>query len=393
VSKLVKNKDALVVVICGDFTQHFCPSLTVIDENKDLSKVVALWSCPDDDDGDDDDEDLDNIVYCGEGNTFDLFETAVKQYGKIGTMIVDEEASSALIEKVAFLWNSKEEAEDVLNPNNVVIIPLGEDPNTSSLALLQRSRRRVISETIAMVEITVGDKDNNMKVGYTGSEYTGFLSDVVEVTANIKSNHGIHAEVSDIKSRLKPSPDWPFPDEYVMEDYDRLPGLKQFANQNPLASQTVFQFEKKGEIVLSDLKDAFDGALKNMQLKSTHLEVITDVGAGALIVAVLYEGHAIALWDGGLRVDLNILTYNQDLDHQQVFANRFAEMMMYTKLILRDEMPRGTGNVINLMMDIGTRTPGCWDTYQWCQIFAEKGDCGAREWMDENCKKTCGLCL
>jgi hypothetical protein len=68
-------------------------------------------------------------------------------------------------------------------------------------------------------------------------------------------------------------------------------------------------------------------------------------------------------------------------------------MMMYTKLILRDEMPRGTGNVINLMMDIGTRTPGCWDTYQWCQIFAEKGDCGAREWMDENCKKTCGLCL
>eukprot|EP00978_Attheya_sp_CCMP212_P013903 scaffold35119_cov56-Attheya_sp.AAC.3 len=110
-------------------------------------------------------------------------------------------------------------------------------------------------------------------------------------------------------------------------------------------------------------------------------------------MSALNEGHAIVLWDGGSFVDTNLFTYDQNIQHEDVFGKKFRKYVGDLKYMLRDEMPQGTGHVVNLMKDIGTWTPGCYDLYQWCSMYAESGNCVKDKlWMESNCMMSCGLC-
>jgi hypothetical protein len=317
----------------------------------------------------------------------------VEEHEKIGLLIVDPSASPALIMGSELVWSHKVIGKELLSPN-VMLMILGLDDSRSRL--LTRSRLMVHDVHVEVLNYTVsvGGKDE-VKVGLMSSNRTGFVSDVVDVTANISKHTGAKAFISGMKGDIRTDSTYVWPQSFSIDDYDRIPALQQFSEQRPLASQTIFQLGRTGRkedepIIFADLLDALRRSFGKSGLSQT--EFFSDLGDGALLVTVKVDGHVIVLWDGGTRVDLNILSYDEEEKHAD-FARYFMAMMGDMQVMLVDEQPRGSGGVVSFLSDTGKRTPGCWDDYHMCLQYSKDGACKRNEiWMNENCRKTCGVC-
>jgi hypothetical protein len=333
-------------------------------------------------------------------NSIEWLKDIVKTYGRVGFMAVDPEASTITIRSVSsffFAEDSKEDIDLTLADNMVIVVPLV-DSDGSRVTLVQASRwRREINEHVAIHEITVGPLQTGMKVWFTATRRPAFLSHVADIASRIEQQTGIKTAVTgNILDIVKDDTVVPYaPYVGTMDDYETIPGLIQFSNQLPLGLQSIYQFQYTGTplLTVTQLEHALERVLSEMNLAVSASGISSESGDGALIISALKEGHAIVLWDGGTFVDTNLFTHDQTIQHKDVFAEKFMKYVGYLNYVLRDEMPRGTGHVVNLMKDIGTWTPGCYDLYQWCSIYAESGNCVTeKSWMENNCMKSCGLC-
>jgi len=198
---------------------------------------------------------------------------------------------------------------------------------------------------------------------------------------------------------------------FVLNDYDNDPGLEQYHQQKALGYQSIFQFGRSpvdGEHIYSKLSldlivDAFEFALDYLSPTSTEVQT-DDIGDGALAFAVFDQGHAVVVWDGKERINISIFTYEdlatvKELDnfHKIDIAEPFLSQLDGLELLLLDEQPRGVNHVINLALDTGTQKVGCWDKYNHCAGFFDRGFCKKDNneffyWMNENCPLSCGLC-
>jgi hypothetical protein len=153
------------------------------------------------------------------------------------------------------------------------------------------------------------------------------------------------------------------PKEYVPDDYDNIPGKEQFAQQKPLGSESIFQFELgEGEDAvfpsLDELVVCFEKTLQNLRLDILRFDSFTDVGDGAVLVASLSHVSVVLVWDGRQHVDVNFCSTND----KEALADYFLRSFLYyadnnLKFALRDDFPRGVGRVVNFRSDIDT-SPG-----------------------------------
>jgi len=400
-SLIEKKEDTTVLVLCGDNTKDSCKSLDAF-KNKGIKNLVAVWSCPEAEmegsNGLEMKNGVDSIVLCGSVDSTEWLVDIVKKYGMIGFIAVDPDAARTVVRSLTslVLEESETHEDDILTDNAITVVPLLGESHKHQKALVQaRRQRRVVDEYAASHEVTVGPLGTGMKIWFSATRHPAFLSHVADVASSIKSRAGIDAAVT--ANLLDITADIPPYDGYVgtMDDYETLPGLLQFSNQLPLGLQSLYQFEYKNQAPLSatQLKGALELALTKIDVQVSASEISSEAGDGALIYLSLTAGHAIVLWDGGVRVDTNLFTYDETIEHKDVFAEAFMDALKGLEYVLRDEMPRGTGHVVNSMEEIGTRTPGCFDRYQWCSIYAGKGKCEAdKSWMTDNCLKSCGLC-
>eukprot|EP00978_Attheya_sp_CCMP212_P011110 scaffold27183_cov56-Attheya_sp.AAC.1 len=394
---LLENKDTMVVVLCGDSAERSCTSLETLKHDNSFTNIVAIWSCPA---GEsvaptvfEKVEGLSrNVVICGE-NTMNGLRKVVEENENIGLLIVDPSASDALIMGSELVWSHKVIGKELLSPN-VLLMVLGLDDSRSRL--LKRSRLMVHDVHVEVLNYTVSvGGEDKVKVGLMASNRTGFVSDVVDLTENISKHTGAKAFISEMKGDVRTDMTYVWPQSFSIDDYDRIPALQQFSEQRPLASQTIFQLgrtegNEDEPIIFADLLDALRRSFGKNGLSQT--EVSSDLGDGALLVTAKADGHVIVLWDGGTRVDLNILSYDEEEKHTD-FASYFMAMLGDMQVMLVDEQPRGTGGVVNFLTDTGKRNPGCWDNYHLCLHYSKDGGCKRDEiWMNENCRKTCGVC-
>jgi hypothetical protein len=400
---LVIDKDILVVVLCGISGEGSCASLEAVKKDKAFSKIVALWTCPSSDDNVpttvETTDDVKHMVLCGESPVLNL-KKIVTEAGKIGLFIIDPSTSSVWVNNVELIWRDHFLGKKLLNTGVILMIP---ELDESRSTLMRRSRYMVLDEHVEVVNYTasVGPEDE-VTVGLMASGRIGFLKEVVDLTSKISKDTGANAFVSGIKGDTRTDARYIRPHFYTIDDYPTLPALQQFSEQRPLASQTIFQLDGADgldddeTLSLADITSALDRTLAQFTVRPKESKIFDDMGDGTLLVHVLTEGHVIVLWDGGSRVDLNILTYDESVDHMKVFAKPFMKFMEDSmKLVLHDEQPRGTGRVVNFLKEAGTRTPGCWDKYELCKLYSSNSDtdCVSNEkWMSENCRKTCGLC-
>jgi len=81
--------------------------------------------------------------------------------------------------------------------------------------------------------------------------------------------------------------------------------------------------------------------------------MFSDMGDGAVIVALWRGGGTVVTWDGKNHVDLNLRTPEADpIRVADMFQKEFSRDMKMLKVVLRDRQPRGIGRVVNFSKDI-----------------------------------------
>eukprot|EP00978_Attheya_sp_CCMP212_P040793 scaffold226343_cov56-Attheya_sp.AAC.2 len=400
------NDNTTVLVLCGHDSRGTCKTLRAF-KKMGIKTLVAVWTCQSGEHGEiantsalEMKDGVATMVLCGPVNSIEWLKDIVKTYGRVGFMAVDSEASPIAIRSLSSLLLAEDTKKDIdftFTDNVVVVVPIVDSDESRMTLVHARRRRREINEHVAVHEITVGPLQTGMKVWFTATRRPAFLSQVADIASRIEQQTGIKTAVTgNMVDIVKEGREVPYaPYVGTMDDYETIPGLIQFSNQLPLGLQSIYQFQYTGTspLTVTKLDRALERVLSEMDLSVSASAISNESGDGALIMSALKEGHAIVLWDGGTFVDTNLFTYDQTIQHEDVFAEKFMKYVGDLKYVLRDEMPRGTGHVVNLMKDIGTRTPGCYDLYQFCSIYAESGNCVKDKlWMESNCMKSCGLC-
>ena len=108
------------------------------------------------------------------------------------------------------------------------------------------------------------------------------------------------------------------PDHYQHNAYDERDALRQYTNQIPLASQSLYHFEVRKEkdvkkMTAELIKDSVDFVVaKNPKFAAAkRVDFSDEIGDGAVSAAILPDGHLIVTWDGASRMTLNILTLGE----------------------------------------------------------------------------------
>eukprot|EP00550_Attheya_septentrionalis_P008312 CAMPEP_0198279976 /NCGR_PEP_ID=MMETSP1449-20131203/156_1 /TAXON_ID=420275 /ORGANISM="Attheya septentrionalis, Strain CCMP2084" /LENGTH=405 /DNA_ID=CAMNT_0043975231 /DNA_START=1 /DNA_END=1215 /DNA_ORIENTATION=+ len=355
------NDNTTVLVLCGDSSQGSCKTLRAF-EKMGIKNLVAVWTCQSGEHGEiantsalEMKDGVATMILCGPVNSIEWLKDIVKTNGRVGFMAVDSEASPIAIRSLSSLLLAEDTKKDIdftFTDNVVIVVPIV-DSDESRMTLVQASRRRrEINEHVAVHEITVGPIQTGMKVWFTATRRPAFLSHVADIASRIEQQTGIKTAVTgNILDIVKEDTVVPYaPYVGTMDDYETIPGLIQFSNQLPLGLQSIYQFQYTGTspLTVTKLDRALERVLYEMDLSVSASAISNESGHGTLLISALKEGHAIFLWDGGTFVDMNLFTYGQNIQHEDVFAEKFIKYVGNLQYMLRDEMPRGTGHVVNL---------------------------------------------
>mmetsp|Transcript_38988 Transcript_38988/g.94363 ORF Transcript_38988/g.94363 Transcript_38988/m.94363 type:complete len:865 (-) Transcript_38988:169-2763(-) len=147
---------------------------------------------------------------------------------------------------------------------------------------------------------------------------------------------------------------------------------EQWSSQRSIGVQTISQFEEtKGKnvrlpSVVTILKKAIELNNANEQDdddddddESIETQEVNDFsGNGSIVIASWSKGQAIVLWDGDGRVDVNWFVFGVDTDIPDslmaTFDNAISMLLAFTAIV-RDEIPRGTGRIIDFHSEFENR--------------------------------------
>jgi len=125
-------------------------------------------------------------------------------------------------------------------------------------------------------------------------------------------------------------------------------------------NELIYQFETADfyqdipDLSVPTLLGAFEKALEKKIVGSGKLSSIESfpIGSGVVFTAFWNKGHSILKWDGVKRVDVNVFTYEEDIDMRLAFQDAFCGEIDYMKSVARDEHPRGYGSIVNFGSEI-----------------------------------------
>jgi len=250
-------------------------------------------------------------------------------------------------------------------------------------------------------EIYVGDGEKTMSFGLIHEGSPSSLRSLLRSQVKLDQNDALkYTDIRKITIRgaMREQTNYK-PVTFSWNDYDQRPGLEQFYAQRPVGLQSVFQIglapEAKEKLTFAGIEKAFKRAVKQWGSKKT-VEAIHQVGQGALYVATSPKvGQVVVTWDGAESMNINIFTYDERVDHMDVFGRTFTDPLPESVLMLQDEHPRGHGKVINKSERVNyDETADCYDHYKICVVFHKKGHCGGDTmgWMNTNCPFSCKQC-
>jgi len=84
----------------------------------------------------------------------------------------------------------------------------------------------------------------------------------------------------------------------------------------------------------------------------TDIDEFSDLGEGIVLTTSWSEGSIVVLWDGRNHVDINIFAFEGYEKECKNFEKNIVSGMSSLKVVLRDEQPRGTGQVVSFIKDL-----------------------------------------
>ena len=410
-SMLPKKMDKVIAVLCGTEGEGDCAIVNTLKKHSKVDKVVAIWDCPGEgkEKSTEADEVVSKVYICGPK---DLKRSAKIEEG-YSAVIIDPKASEGFVSSLMNEFCKKgDTGQHVLLRDSVTIMT--SLANDAEVVFYASCVKNLIKHMVRSSRIVI---DGTAQYGIIGTNNPSFVRRVVSISDSITKQTGIRTMIEKMVGGPVQQQKEYDPEHYPPNAYDERDALKQYTNQVPLASQSLYQFEVSDE---SDIKKLSTTVIKNaldVVVKSNadfagakRVDYADEIGDGSVSAAILASGHLVVTWDGAGRLTLNTMTDGEvyepippnaevpdmvlsmhKLDVVDIFLSKLPPS---TKVAVREQMPRGSNRVVNFRKDINA-IPNCTDHYDLCLDFAKDGECDDEEeqpWMHKYCSLSCGTC-
>ena len=400
------------VVICG-IEGSPCRAKDNL-EKKGYTNLITLYSCSEEDTAEIEQDayhrglamkkwrealqsEGNEFVMCAKKASVALKDMAQKVQG-INVVVVDALAPSVHVFECYQYWT---QFWKTVREPFILFVPIVDSKDEQRAFFLRTRSNHGEDEPEYYSQIYAGDGEKTMSFGLihqgTPDSFRGLIEAEVKLEKNEKVKF-VELRRSTIRGATRDQGHNYEPETFSWNDYDQQPGLEQFYGQRAIGVQTVFQLQRKPTSKRTLSAQNIESAAKfavNKISKPPIKETFQTVGEGAVYVALMSNAQVTITWDGADSINVNIFTYDQSLDHDAYFVNKFKAPLPSMNLMLKDEMPRGYGKVINKSDRVNVaETPLCYDHYKLCTMLSKDGGCDKKkkDWMHVNCKFSCGVC-
>jgi spermidine synthase/S-adenosylmethionine/arginine decarboxylase-like enzyme len=382
---MVHSIDLVAAVLCGVEDTDECVSVDVLEKHGPVALVIPLWTCPA---LDDDSKSVTKKYEC-EKKIMDQLSQALEPGNlKLDMFIIDSTAPFVMGQIMNDIWSLPRNRLAWLDQEHHIFLSMSSKPTeeTWQRHLLDRYRKDVKNDPVNRAEFMLRSGDSSMELGVVsvGDEFIFHNLHTVEMKlrARLAEDFEIEVELERITGGLFPFKENFNPKEYVHDDYDNEPARAQFAQQQPLGRESVFQFElgEREDAVFpsfDEIGTCLNKTLTKLKFKISRFESFTDVGDGAVLVSVFSQGSAVLVWDGRQHFDVNLFSANDRHELADSFASSFVHFSSKNlKVALRDDFPRGLGRVVNFRSDIGKSKLSAVTWAEASSKFSAKGQSG-----------------
>lgn len=408
---LPKKMDKVIAVLCGTYGKDECKIVQTLQKHSKVDKVVALWDCPRGSKikfDNDDDEVVSNVSVCGPK---DLKRSAKIEEG-YSALVIDPEASTDFISSMTNEFCKKgDSGQHVLLRDQVTVMT--SLANDEEAVFYASCVKNLVKHMVRSSRIII---DGTAQFGLIGTNSPGFVRRVVGIQEAIQKKTGKRTIIEKMVAGPVQQQKNYDPEHYPPNAYDERDAFKQYTNQNPIASQSLYQLEVGDEgdiksLSAKTIKDALEAVIKanSKFIGAKRVDYSKDIGDGSISAAILSAGHIIVTWDGAGRLTINTMTVGEKYEptppnaevpdmvlseHKSIIDILMSKLPASTAVSVREQMPRGSNRVVNFKKDINA-IPNCTDHYDLCLDFAKEGECDDEEeqpWMHKYCSLSCGTC-
>lgn len=407
---LPKKMDKVVAVICGSESNE-CETAKSLVMNPKVDKVVALWDCGVTKDSSKDDDEFSNVSVCG---AKELKRSAKIEEGYSAVVIDPSANESFVLNMKDELCRRKDAGQHVLLRDQVAFFT--SLANEAEATLYATCVKNLLKEFVRSARIVI---DGVAQFGMIGTNNHSFVRRVVGVQQSIEKKTGQRTHIEKMVGGPVKQQKQYDPDHYPPNAYNESESLKQYTNQSPLASQSLYQLElsdpkdikKMSPKLIKDAVDSVIKPLKTVFPDAQRVDFSTEVGIGAVSAVLSAAGHLVVIWDGAGRLTVNILTDGEsyvpvvikdpDVPDMQLSSHKtnivdplILRLPLSTGVSVREQMPRGANKTVNFKKDIDA-IPNCTDHYVLCKDFFKEDECDNEEekpWMEKYCSLSCGTC-
>ncbi|KAL7556932.1 hypothetical protein ACA910_006175 [Epithemia clementina (nom. ined.)] len=383
-----KARDHIVAtVICGLETQA-CPSLeslqSIFDDASIEGTVIPVWTCPNLSTartGKIGDENSTVVGFACESQILSMLLNRVRNIREtyavpgISLVILDVTAPFAIAPIVHKIFGSFQSRNFLFLPQKVVALAPG--LSTSKSGVL--SWRRIFIDHFRPLfprepgfasHVTFKNYESTFEAFTFVSGDPHYATKLKQINTNIEKRVHMAWRIQHVGGvELRYQEDFTPSQFFSASDYDQRASHDQWISQEPLGYQTLFQMEiplagndQPFVLPYEHLKTTLVGALRATAAGdidyTLHPREFQNIGDGSVIVTA-FSGHdveggtIVCLWNGRSHVDINLFTFEENEEFASAFIEAFTNGFQRSlRVVLRDEIPRGNGRVVNFGSDI-----------------------------------------
>jgi spermidine synthase len=354
---LIRAKEITAIALCKN--AHDCLAVKLLSKYDTVRKTVAVSACKNLKA-----DDVDSKYACEVDMT--LFIKSKLGNDKADLVIVDSSASYELVQILNSVLSRNKYRQDIIREQNMFMVwSMNAEEEEYQRFFLDRYRKQHEWDPIGRAEfrmqagkkaiefgvLSAGDK----KVVYKMADMEATLKDTFKDKKNVEIElRGIYGGLYEYKQKWEPQ-------EFLQSDYDTEADYEHYYDQKPLARHTVFQLEEAEGKTFEFSKDSLNFALAK-SLDAVGFECTTrysyvGIGEGVVMLCMNpYKGSTILVWDGRKHIDISYYLMGDEEGEPEKFMGAFLHHVgRKLSVALRDDMPRGTGRVINFAGDLRTR--------------------------------------
>ena len=342
----LSTKDRISVAILCGAKEGECESVPILAKHDSIEKVVVIPACPAVDDND-----RETMQSCER----EIERLLLEEDATIDVVVLDLSAPVALAQIMHKIIGKEFHRQNGVFASDLIALAATIDQDESwRRNFVDHLRQFYDNDPGFKANVFFNSTDENVEVTTMSSGDVNFISRLNTVTKNVEERTGLMSDIRHIGgAEYNMQEDFKPPQFFLHDAYDQRSPYEQWLSQQPEAYQTVFQLTATSTITAEDLKNWLTQAMSSMGIAGSPQEHVGGgVGEGTCLFASWKGGNVVALWDGRDLVCLNLFTYVEDKEFADSFSESFTVFDTVLTVALRDEMPRGTGRVVNFQKDL-----------------------------------------